>query len=100
MIGPGLASTEVDVGLGQQVDGPHHALVPETPRLPQRLLRREGRAAHAEELSGLLLVDHVCALEDGRVAYHGPAADYLEARVAQAQVVEIVELQAWKVNHG
>jgi ABC-type multidrug transport system ATPase subunit len=46
------------------------------------------------------LVDHVCALEDGRVAYHGPASDYLEARVAQAQVVQFVDLQEWKVTHG
>ncbi|HKA90097.1 MAG TPA: ABC transporter ATP-binding protein [Haliangiales bacterium] len=47
------------------------------------------------------LIDHVVALEDGRVVYAGPAGDYLDARVAS--VVEILvdgDSPAWLREHG
>ncbi|HTM23197.1 MAG TPA: ABC transporter ATP-binding protein [Kofleriaceae bacterium] len=47
------------------------------------------------------LVDHVVALDDGKVVYDGPAVDYLEARVAS--VLELLvdgEAPAWLADHG
>lgn len=47
------------------------------------------------------LVDHVVALDDGRVSYHGPAATYLAAR--QAALIELRHRGAdngWLAAHG
>jgi ABC-2 type transport system ATP-binding protein len=47
------------------------------------------------------LVDHVIALEDGRVVHHGPAHDYLAARAAAVLELTITgDDDAWLRAHG
>lgn len=46
------------------------------------------------------LVDHVVALEDGRVVYDGPAAEYLDARVAAVLELRVDGEAPWLVDNG
>jgi ABC-2 type transport system ATP-binding protein len=46
------------------------------------------------------LVDHVVALEDGRVVYDGPAIDYLDARVAAVVELLVDGEPEWLAGNG
>ncbi len=46
------------------------------------------------------LVDHVVALEDGRVAYDGPAADYLAGRVGALLELRVAGAPRWLAAHA
>ena len=49
------------------------------------------------------LVDHVVALDDGRLVYHGDAATYLARRVGslvELRIADAAEPTAWLTDHG
>lgn len=51
-----------------------------------------------EELRSL--VDHVVALDEGRLAYHGDAASYLAQRVGSLLELKVAGEAAWLPEHG
>jgi len=46
------------------------------------------------------LIDHVVALEDGRVVYDGDAAEYLAQRVGSMLELRVAGAPAWLADHG
>jgi ABC-2 type transport system ATP-binding protein len=46
------------------------------------------------------LVDHVVALDEGRVVHDGPAADYLSRRVGSLLELRVTGDTAWLATHG
>lgn len=46
------------------------------------------------------LVDHVVALEDGRVIYDGDSVDYLARRVGSLLELRVATAQPWLADHG